>query len=303
MRRAIAVAAVLTVPLALTVSVAGCARTAHLSAGIVPSVVASTDVWGSVAQSVAGDDARVTSVVSGSLDPHSFSPAPTTVAAIEDAALVVFNGGGYDAWVDEVLAGHRGVAAVDAYSLLDPGAVGESTPANEHVFYELNTAKAVAGRIADRLAEADPPHAGQYRSRAADFGHSADGILAREHAMRTQFPGTAVVATEPVAHYLLSAAGLTDKTPEGFSNAVEQDTDPAPADIAAMLDLINGHQVGALMFNEQTVTGATRQIRDAARSAGVPIVEVTETLPENSDYLSWQADTADRLAAALQESR
>ena len=302
MRRAtaVAIAAALTVVCGPT----ACARQGHRSAeNAQPTVIASTDVWGSVAEAVARDGARVNSVVSGSADPHSVAPAPTTVAAIDDAALVVYNGGGYDAWVDEILAGHRNVAAVDAYALLDAAAVGEPPPPNEHVFYELNTAKAVADRIADRLAAVDSEHAQQYRSSAIDFGKRADGILEQEHAIRAAFPGAAVVATEPVAHYLLLAAGLTDKTPQGFSNAIEQDTDPSPADIAAMLDLLTGHRVGALIFNNQTMTGATRQIRDAAAAAGVPIVEVTETLPTGSDYLTWQADTANRLATALEQAR
>lgn len=269
-----------------------------------PAVVASTDVWGSVAQAVAGSDATVTSVVTGAADPHSFAPAASAVAAVTDATLVVYNGGGYDAWVDEALAGHRNVATIDAYSMLDPAAVGEVPPANEHVFYELNTAKAVAGRIADRLADADPPNADGYRSRAMEFSRRADAILQQEHAMKAAFPGAAVVATEPVAHYLLLAAGLTDKTPEGFSNAIEQDTDAAPADIAEMLDLISRHEVAAVIFNDQTVTGATRQIRDAAQTAGVPVVMVTETLPEaGQDYLTWQAETAARLDSALKQGR
>lgn len=295
-----ALAAALLCATALT----GCASAGKTPGSGKPTVVASTDVWGSVAEAVAGDDARVTSVVTGSADPHSFSPAAGTVAAIEDAALVVYNGGGYDAWIDGALAGHRNIAVVDAYSLLDAAAVGEAAPANEHVFYELNTAKAVASRVADRLSEVDPDKATQYRSRATDFGRKADAILGQEHAMRAAYPNTSVVATEPVAHYLLLAAGLTDKTPEGFSNAVEQDTDPAPADIAAMLDLISRREVAALMFNDQTVTGATRQIRDAARAAGVPVVEVTETLPATGeDYLAWQAATAGRLDSALRERR
>ena len=66
-----------------------------------------------------------------------------------------------------------------------------------------------------------------------------------------------------------------------------------------MLDLITEHQVDVLIFNDQTATAATKQIRDAAQRAGVPIVAVTETLPAGSDYLSWQTDTANRLAEAL----
>ena len=268
------------------------------------AVVASTDVWGSVAQSVAGDDARVSSIItSGAADPHSYDASPSDAAAIADASIVVYNGGGYDPWVDAVLDNHRDVPAVNAYSLLDAAAVGEPQPANEHVFYDLGTAKAVASDLAAKLATADPDKADGYRSRAEEFGRRADEIRDAEKALRQARPGAAIIATEPVAHYLLQAVGLADKTPPGFTSAVEQDTDPAPADVAAVLDLITGREVAAVVFNDQTVTSATRRVRDAARDAGVPVVGVTETLPAGSDYLRWQSDTVAGLAQALRESR
>ena len=111
-----------------------------------------------------------------------------------------------------------------------------------------------------------------------------------------------MVATEPVAHYLLVNAGITDKTPEGFSSAIEEDTDPSPADLAAMLDLINTHQVSALLFNPQTQTAVTKQIEDAARQASMPVVTVTETLPEGTDYLTWQRQTVEQLASQLDKA-
>lgn len=269
-----------------------------------PSVVASTDVWGSVAKAVAGDDAAVTSIItSGSADPHSFEASPSDAAKVADASIVVFNGGGYDAWVQAVLDNHPEVPAVDAYSLLDAAAVGEPAPANEHVFYELGTAESVANELAVRLSAVDPGNADEYRSRAADFVRRADEIRTSEKALAAEHPGAAVVATEPVAHYLLRAAGLTDKTPAGFTSAIEQDTDPAPVDVAAVLDLIDGRQVAALVFNDQTVTAATRQVRAAAQRAGVPVVTVTETLPPGTDYLTWQNDAVERLAAALRQGR
>ncbi|EHB57764.1 periplasmic solute binding protein [Mycolicibacterium rhodesiae JS60] len=268
-----------------------------------PTVVASTDVWGSVAQAVAGDHAKVTSIItSASADPHSFEASPANAAAIADASLVVFNGGGYDHWVDDVLSSHPGVASVDAFSLLQ-APPDESQPANEHVFYDLNTAKAVAAKIADKLASDDPAHAADYKANAETFDRNVDAIAQTETAIRTSHPGAAVVATEPVAHYLLVAAGLTDKTPAGFASAVEQDTDPAPVDVAAMLDLIKSRQVAAVVFNEQTVTEVTKQVQAAAQSAGIPVVSVTETLPAGKDYVAWQRDTADRLSAALQQNR
>src|SRR5690242_16756910 len=59
------------------------------------TVVASTDVWGSVASAVAGRHATVKSIETGpAADPHSFEATPVDVAAITDASLVIYNGGG-----------------------------------------------------------------------------------------------------------------------------------------------------------------------------------------------------------------
>lgn len=303
MHRTQRVVAALAVAVLASCGLAACAKSSRSTERTgPPSVVASTDVWGSVAQAVAGDDARVTSIVtSGSADPHSYEASPANAAAIADASIVVFNGGGYDPWVQAVLDNHPDVPAVDAYALHD--AAGEPQPANEHVFYDVQTAKAVAGGLADRLSEADPANATDYRSRAEEFGRRADAIRSAEQSLAAQYPGAAVVATEPVAHYLLQTAGLVDKTPSGFTSAIEQDTDPAPVDVAAVLDLITGRQVDVVIFNDQTATEATRRVRAAAQDARVPVVGVTETLPAGTDYLTWQTDTVNRLATALRESR
>ena len=262
------------------------------------TVVATTDVWGSVASAVAGEHASVTSIETGATaDPHSYEAGPADVAAITDASLVVYNGGGYDHWVDDVLAGDPEIDAVDAYSLR-----ATEQPANEHVFYDVGTAKAVAEQIAKRLAEIEPAHADDYRSAAAEFGRQADAIAESERAIGKAHPSGAVVATEPVAYYLLRNAGITDRTPPGFATAVEEGDDPAPADVAAMLDLINTHQVSVLLFNPQTETAATKQIEDAARRASLPVVTVTETLPQGVDYLTWQRNTVHELAGQFDKA-
>jgi zinc/manganese transport system substrate-binding protein len=263
-----------------------------------PTVVATTDVWGSIASAVAGDHSTVHSILtSAAADPHSYEATPSDAAAITDATLVVYNGGHYDQWADDILLAHQGVTTVNAYSLTPAQPDGQ--PANEHVFYDLATAKAVAASIADHLATDDPANAAAYRDNATAFGTGADAIAASEREIGRKHPGAAVVATEPVAHYLLANSGITDRTPESFASAIEEGDDPSPADVAAMLDLINGHQVSAVVLNKQTETPVTNQIQDTARKAGVPIITVAETLQDGLDYLGWQRKTVQEFADQL----
>ncbi|MBJ7337601.1 MAG: zinc ABC transporter substrate-binding protein [Mycolicibacterium sp.] len=277
---------------------AACGTSAPPDQSGTPTVIATTDVWGSVAKAVAGDHSTVRSILNSAVDdPHSYEATPSDAAAIADANLVVYNGGHYDQWADDVLHAHEGVTTVDAYSLTPQQPDGQ--PANEHVFYDLATAKAVAASIADHLASDDPANAAAYRDNATAFGTQADAIAESEREIGRKHPGVAVVATEPVAHYLLAAAGITDRTPESFASAIEEGDDPAPVDVAAMLDLISGRQVSAVVLNKQTETAVTNQIQDAARKAGVPIITVAETLQDNLDYLGWQRATVQEFADQL----
>lgn len=292
--------------LAVGVVVAGVAALTGCAAAPRPraaTVVASTDVWGSVASAVTGRHVAVKSILSGAdTDPHSYMASPSDAAALTDAALVVYNGGGYDPWVDQVLARHPGIKSVDAYSFV-PQANSGGSPPNEHVFYDLSVAKSVASSVADRMAAIDPANAADYRANAAAFCRGADSIAVSEHAIAGAYPEAGVIATEPDVHYLLAAAGLVDRTPAAFAAAGENETDPSPSDMAAVLDMIDHRRVSALLINPQTSSSAVNGLENAARRAGVPVTEVTETLPDGSDYLTWQRNTVNRLLAALRSSR
>ncbi len=55
-----------------------------------------------------------------------------------------------------------------------------------------------------------------------------------------------------------------------------------------------------LIYNVQTEGSVPQQIRAAAEQAGVPVVEVTETVPPGTDsFVTWQVDQLTALAEAL----
>ena len=65
-----------------------------------------------------------------------------------------------------------------------------------------------------------------------------------------------MATTEPVANYLLEAAGLDNMTPWSFQAAVMNGTDPSPQDVATQKALFTGHKWAAdmlLKHMEQTI--------------------------------------------------
>ncbi|MBH0778519.1 metal ABC transporter solute-binding protein, Zn/Mn family [Nocardia bovistercoris] len=259
-----------------------------------PTVVASTNVWGDIATAVAGSDATVTSIITDpAADPHSHETSAVESARISDADLIVLNGGGYDEFIEKAIQG-KDKRTVDAFA-----ARADTADDNEHLWYDLPTVTAVANRIAAALGEVDAANAAGYTERAAAFTARLSGISAVTAGIAAEHPRVPVLQTEPLAHYLLRAAAADDRTPHEFQEAIEQETDPSPAAVAATRDLLTGKQVRAMVYNVQTEDKITRDLRDIARANGITVVEVTETLPKGLDYIQWQTANAEALASAL----
>jgi zinc/manganese transport system substrate-binding protein len=282
-------------------ALAGCSGDpgATSTGGKIP-VVASTNVWGSVVQAVGGSRVSVRSLIDNpAADPHAYQDKPADATALIDAKLVVYNGGGYDDFFTELVRGTGSKAReVDAFSLS-----GQPDGANEHVWYDLATVKKVADRVAADLGAIDPRWRKQFVANAETFVTRIDALAAKARQVGAVRPRARVVATEPVAHYLLDAVGLTDATPPEFSEAIEEETDPPVAAVAETTDLINDRHVAMLVQNVQTEIPITNSLTDIAKNARIPVITVTETLPTGvKSYVEWMTDQLDAVEGALARS-
>ncbi|HET6705767.1 metal ABC transporter solute-binding protein, Zn/Mn family [Amycolatopsis sp.] len=258
-------------------------------------VVASTDVWGSVVSAVGGDKVEVKSIIHDpSADPHSYETTADDALAAKGAQLLLSNGGGYDEFFGKLTEQAGTAKKLVAY---DIAATGDE---NEHVWYDLPGVDKIADQIAAQLGELQPASKQQFADNATAFKTKVDALEKRLEQLGATHPGAKVVVTEPVAHYLLESAKITDATPKAFSDAVENDTD-VPADaVSAYKQLIATKQVQALINNEQTVTPLTQDVVKQAKEAGIGVVGVTETLPAGvTDYIGWMTAEVDELAGAL----
>ncbi len=236
-----------------------------------------------------------------SQDPHSYEVTPQDKLAVSKAQLAIVNGGGYDDFFGK-LAGDGTLVAGNTVNVVDLSGLrtdANKDTFNEHVWYSLPTVTKLADTIAGRLSTLDPTDAATFKANAAAFTTSVAEISAKLAALKAKHDGDPVAITEPVPLYMLQAAGLANRTPEEYSHAIEEGSGVPATVLKQTTDLITAKDVRFLAYNDQTEGPQTEAAKKAAEAAGVPVVNFTETLPDNRVYLGWMTDNAKNIEQAL----
>ena len=255
-------------------------------------VVASTNVYGDMVRQIGGSHVDVRSILTDpSADPHLFEPGTANGLAVSKASVVVQNGLGYDAFMNKL----EQAAPSSARRVLVAADVMPHTT-NPHLWYDLPRMPKVARAIADELSAADPKHARDYRAGERRFDASLAPLLAALHSLPM---GTPVAYTEQVPGYLVHDAGLRNVAPPAFTLQIEEGNEPSAGAVSAMNALLTGHEVKALLYNEQAVSPITSQLRTLAQREKIAVVPVTETLPAHLTYQQWQLGQIEALKRAL----
>ena len=266
------------------------------------SVVAAESFWGSIAEQLGGDRVQVTSLVHGpGRDPHDYEATPRDARRMAAAQYVIVNGVGYDPWADDVLDANP----ADRRTLLDVGALlGLGDGANPHRWYFPSDVARVIVQISADFQSIDPAHRSYFEDRRAQF---ESAVLARYHSLlaqiKDQFAGTPVGASETVVDGISLATGLDLRTPDGFREAISEGTEPSAADRATVDRQLRDRQVRVFVYNEQNATPDVASLVNAATAAGVPVVALTESPPEDVAFQEWQVQQLQDLFDALTRAR
>ncbi|MGN4193327.1 metal ABC transporter solute-binding protein [Burkholderia gladioli] len=259
-------------------------------------VVAAETFYGDVIKQIGGANVSVTSILSNpDQDPHLFEASPKTARALQHANLVVYNGADYDPWMGKLLAASKNATRK---TIVVADLVGKKPGDNPHLWYDPATMPAAALAISAALGAADPSHKADYDANLAGFLASLKPIEAKVAALRAQYKGVPVTATEPVFGYMSDAIGLEMRNLR-FQLATMNDTEASATDIAAFENDLRKRQVKVLIYNSQAEEPMTKRMLKIAKDASVPTVSVTETQPAGKTFQQWMLAQLDALGAAL----
>lgn len=285
----------LTLALIALLALSGCgaAQPERWSAGSGDiKIVASTNVWGSVANLVAGDLATVDAIIyNTNQDPHSYELNARDQLLINNADIVIMNGGGYDDFIQQAVdADPTPAITVNAFM-----ASGEDETRNEHIWYDVDQVGDVAAVIGAAIESLDESKADEVEIRVADFREKIAARKAQLNALRAT-PKT-VFLTEPLIAYLVEDAGYTDATPPEFSEAIEEENDVPPTVFATAVDLITSNSVDVIYLNATTQTSQIEKL--LSLNASITNYSFTELLNQDPDTLKYEGGYFEMLDSAI----
>jgi zinc/manganese transport system substrate-binding protein len=266
--------------------------------GHVVQVVAAENFWGSIASQVGGKHAHVVSIITNpNTDPHAYEPTAGDARTLAESQLVVENGIGYDPWVPKLLAADQGDQTVlDVGSLL-----GVPDGGNPHRWYNPGDVKAVVARLVTDFGELDPSDRSYFKAQAAHFENVDLGPYnAVVAAIKAQYSGTPVGASESIFAMVAPALGLDLITPPTFLKAISEGNDVSVGDKETIDNQIKHHLIKIYVYNSQNVTPDVQTQLDEAKAEHIPVATITETLqPAKASYEAWQTRQLLGIEAAL----
>ena len=295
------------------------------STGVI-KVATSTNVWASVIELIGGEWVEVSAIITDPLqDPHSYEASARDQLAISDAELVVANGGGYDEFMEVLLAategeklflelvegdhshtevkeaheGEEGHTEDEAHAE-DEEQADEHDHGNEHIWYDLELVAEAAEHIAEAITELRPEAFDSVTANYDFFISELANLELRVEALRERSLGTAVIALEGVGNLMLEHAGFENITPEALADAIEEEREVPAVALDQAQSLLAGRVAGLLVVNAQMLDQVSESLIQTAEANQVPVITLSELIPDPElDYLDWMALVLDQLQEAV----
>jgi len=185
------------------------------------NIVVTISVLKDLTEQIGGPYVRVTSLLSGYENEHTYSPKPSDLVAVRKARLLFEVGIGLEVWVSSLVknagsASLRVVTTSKGIALLrdTPNheeavhAGGEDERGNPHVWMDPENAMTMMRHITEALIQVDPAHATEFRTNQASYLRKLDQLRVDLSERIARVADRRFIAHHPAWPYLARRFGF-----------------------------------------------------------------------------------------------
>lgn len=234
-----------------------------------PIILTSSTILADITRSLAGDRFHVESLLPIGADPHSYQATPQDLARIAESKLIIFNGAGYEGFLQSLRENAGGEAMLieasagivpreDAGHGLDP-----------HMWLDPTLVLLYVENIREALMHFDPAGEAVYRSNADAYAAELKALDVWIEQQVNQIPaGQRLLVTNHEAFgYFAERYGfeIVGTVVESFST----DASPSAQQLAALIDQIETSGAAAIFLDASDNDTLAQQIAD---ETGIKVV-------------------------------
>ncbi len=266
-------------------------------------------------RAVAGDCARVESLLPAGADLHDPQLSPRQLARLRAADVLVLNGLGLEAPLERMLAAAGGprLRRIDAAAAVAPlpaaghdhGGHGRGGHAhgsdagavNPHVWLDPRRAAVQVRTIRDGLAAADPTRAGCFRANAAAYLTALERLDADLERKFAPYAGRRIVSHHDLAPYFAHRYRL-----QADSVVDLPGRSPSAADLQRVIGVLKRSGVRALLAEPVGGSGSLRAVAGDLELPLLPFDPIETASPADSERPQHYLEAMRRNAASVLES-
>jgi ABC-type Zn uptake system ZnuABC Zn-binding protein ZnuA len=272
------------------------------------NIVVTIPVLKDLTEQVGGPHVRVTSLLSGYENEHTYSPKPSDLVAVRKARLLFEVGIGLEVWVSSLVknagsASLRVVTTSKGIALLrdKPNRDGaahaaeEEDRGNPHVWMDPENATTMMRHITEALIQIDPAHATEYRTNQASYLRKLDQLQRDLSDRITRLADRRFIAHHPAWPYFARRFGFqivgTIQPQSG--------SEPSALQLHALIVKINKERIKVVVSEIQLSQKIPELL---AKETGARVVVLTTLpggLPHTETYLDMLRYNVLQLANAL----
>jgi len=267
-----------------------------------PKVVAAFYPLFEAAQRVGGDHVAVSNLTPAGGEPHDLELSSRQVDRIEDAAVVLFFGQGFQPALEKAAGRAKGTKVdllSEADSLLKAPPGDDKLEVDPHVWLDPSLLKAMVSKVATALSAADPANRADFEANAAAYSRELDGLDDAFRQGLAKCDRRVLVTSHAAFGYLARRYGLTQEAIAGL----EPEAEPSPQRLAELASNVRADGTRTI-FYETLVSPKVAQ--SLAREAGVStaVLDPLEGLSDEDakagkNYVSVMNDNLAAIRLAL----
>lgn len=267
------------------------------------------------AKKIGGEHVHVTNMIPPGVEAHDFELTPKDMERITKADVFVYNGAGFESWIDQVVKNldkgkttvvesTKGIKLLSAKENHDEEEGHKEDEHNHgdydpHVWLDPIRAKEQAENIKEGLVKADPDHKADYEKNYQKLVGDLAVLHQEYEELIQKAKKKEIVVSHSAFNYLANRYGLEQIAITGISPSQE----PSPKELKQIIETVKEHQVKYILFetlvSSKVADVVKREVNAEALTLN-PLEGLTkEEVAQGADYFSVMRKNKENLAKAL----